>query len=250
MCQGVRDVANLAWKLDYVLRGQVGDALLDTYGAERGAHVRRITTTIEGIGRNICERDLTKARQRDADLIAQAGGSIKSVPRRDLIPPLECGLPAPQAQAANGSLFPQPRVLRDGRAGLLDDIAGGGLRVIVGQGVAPETPLASSAVTAAGAMMILVGAAGSLPAAPRTSKRSIGSSMHSINRWRQDCDAWRPCFPVAWREATAPDDMVQVQRMAVTARRAGANGLSMSRKLKHRNVNGNAVPSPREIQIQ
>ena len=160
MCQGVRDVANLAWKLDYVLRGRAGDALLDTYGAERGAHVRRLTTTIKGIGRNICERDLVKARQRDADLIAQAGGSIQSVPRQDLIPPLECGLLAMQAHAANGTLFPQPRVVLDGRTGLMDDIVGGGLRVIASADVAPEALLASPAVIAAGATVILVSAAG------------------------------------------------------------------------------------------
>ncbi len=169
MCPGVRDVANLAWKLDCVLRGRAGDALLDTYGAERGAHVRRLTTTIKGIGRNICERDLVRARQRDADLIAQAGGVVKSVPRQDLIPPLECGLLSPFAHAANGSLFPQPRVTVDGRSGLLDDLAGGGFRVIVDAGVAQDALLALPAVIAAGAQVIRINApaAGSaaLPAA-------------------------------------------------------------------------------------
>ena len=32
---GVQDAENLAWKLDAVLRGQAGDALLDSYAAER-----------------------------------------------------------------------------------------------------------------------------------------------------------------------------------------------------------------------
>jgi 3-(3-hydroxy-phenyl)propionate hydroxylase len=32
---GVQDAENLAWKLDRVLRGEAGDALLDSYGAER-----------------------------------------------------------------------------------------------------------------------------------------------------------------------------------------------------------------------
>ena len=34
---GVQDADNLAWKLDLVLRGRAGDALLDSYGAEREA---------------------------------------------------------------------------------------------------------------------------------------------------------------------------------------------------------------------
>ena len=183
MCQGVRDVANLAWKLGYVLRGRAGDALLDTYGAERGAHVRRLTTTIKGIGRNICERDLARARQRDADLIAQAGGSIKSVPRQDLIPPLECGLLAPQTHAANGTLFPQPRVVLDGRTGLMDDMVGGGLRVIASADVAPEALLTSPAVIAAGATVVLVSAAGAKAASAPPGALSVIERDDIVTNW-------------------------------------------------------------------
>src|SRR5689334_10430820 len=35
---GLRDVHQLAWKLAAVLAGRAGDALLDTYGAERSPH--------------------------------------------------------------------------------------------------------------------------------------------------------------------------------------------------------------------
>src|SRR5260370_32733272 len=35
LCQGVRDVANLSWKLTSVLQGRASSALLDTYGDER-----------------------------------------------------------------------------------------------------------------------------------------------------------------------------------------------------------------------
>ena len=35
MCSGIRDSHNLAWKLDLVLTGRAGAALLDTYQAER-----------------------------------------------------------------------------------------------------------------------------------------------------------------------------------------------------------------------
>ena len=183
MCQGVRDVANLAWKLTYVLHARAGDALLDTYAAERAAHVRRLTTTIKGIGRNICERDPVKARQRDADLIAQAGGSIRSVPRQDLIPPLECGLVAAQAHAANGSLFPQPRVVLDARSGLMDDIVGGGLRVIADAGVAPAALLALPAVIAAGAKVILVSAAGAKAAAVPAGAIAVIEQDDVVTKW-------------------------------------------------------------------
>lgn len=40
MCAGIRDAANLAWKLHYVLRGKAAASLLDTYQSERTPHVR------------------------------------------------------------------------------------------------------------------------------------------------------------------------------------------------------------------
>jgi len=40
MCAGIRDAANLAWKLAAVCQGRSEDGLLDTYQAERMPHVR------------------------------------------------------------------------------------------------------------------------------------------------------------------------------------------------------------------
>ncbi len=160
MCQGVRDIANLAWKLDAVLQGRAAESLLDTYGAERASHVRRLTTTIKHIGHNICERDPVKARQRDADLVAQAGGTVKSVPRQDLIPPLDCGLLSARPHAANGTLFPQPAVTCGGRSGLFDDIAGGGLRLVLAAAVEDGEVPAGPALGRVGARVIRVSEGG------------------------------------------------------------------------------------------
>jgi 3-(3-hydroxy-phenyl)propionate hydroxylase len=137
MCQGVRDVANLAWKLKRVLDGTAGDGLLDSYGIERGPHVRRLTSTIKEIGRLICERDPAVARARDAKLLEAAGGTIQTVPRQQLIPPLAGGfLSHASAHAANGSIFPQPRIMRGGKASLLDDVVGGGFRIVTNGNIA------------------------------------------------------------------------------------------------------------------
>jgi 3-(3-hydroxy-phenyl)propionate hydroxylase len=154
MCQGVRDVANLSWKLQRVLDGSAGDALLDTYQAERSAHVRRLTTLIKGIGQLICERDPVAARERDARLLREAGGEIKTVARQDLIPPLggDGCLLSPRPHAANGTIFPQPRVLRDGGTELLDALSGGGFRIVVN-----DAALAAAAATVAEARVVLLG---------------------------------------------------------------------------------------------
>ncbi|MFO1274193.1 MAG: bifunctional 3-(3-hydroxy-phenyl)propionate/3-hydroxycinnamic acid hydroxylase [Rubrivivax sp.] len=123
MCQGVRDAANLCWKLAAVMKGDVtgsaAERLLDSYGLERQAHVRELTTRLKGVGAVICERDVAKARERDARLLAECGGVVKDTPRQDILPPLSGGLITDTPGA--GTLFPQPRLhggtLMDARFG-------------------------------------------------------------------------------------------------------------------------------------
>jgi len=125
MCQGMRDAANLHWKLVHAL-STGKEALLETYETERKAHVRRLTSTIKDIGRLICERDPIAAAARDRRLLEEAAGEVRTVPRQNLIPGLDGGFLSPAAHSANGTMFPQPR-LAIGR--LLDDVAGTGFRV-------------------------------------------------------------------------------------------------------------------------
>ena len=131
-CQGVRDVCNLSWKLQQVFAGEAGEQLLDSYYAERNAHFRELTQTIMGMGRYLCELDPLVARARDAQLLAEAGGEIRTVLRQDLIPGLRLGFLSPHGHGACGTLFPQPWVEQHGRPVRLDDAAGGGWRVVLG----------------------------------------------------------------------------------------------------------------------
>jgi len=130
MCQGIRDVVNLVWKLDAVMAGTARPALLDTYQAERGAHVRQLTSRIKEIGKLICERDVAAARERDARLLHEAGGEVKTIARQDIVPKLNGGLLSPAAHAADGTLFPQPSVRQADGTSLLDAVAGSGWRIV------------------------------------------------------------------------------------------------------------------------
>ncbi len=56
MSAGVRDAANLCWKLAAVLRSQAPDTLLDSYEAERKPHVTEVTRRAVLVGRIITER--------------------------------------------------------------------------------------------------------------------------------------------------------------------------------------------------
>jgi 3-(3-hydroxy-phenyl)propionate hydroxylase len=51
LCSGVRDAANLAWKLAEVIHDHAPDTLLDTYEAERRPHVAAVTALSIEAGR-------------------------------------------------------------------------------------------------------------------------------------------------------------------------------------------------------
>lgn len=136
LCQGIRDVANLAWKLRAVLRAEVtgstAEWLLNTYSIERSAHVRHLIDRIKGVGAVICERDPVAARERDARMLAEHGGVVKSTPRQQLLPRLEHGLLGGEPCSGRGTLFPQPRLaLAGGDSVLMDMHFGYGWRLVM-----------------------------------------------------------------------------------------------------------------------
>jgi 3-(3-hydroxy-phenyl)propionate hydroxylase len=131
MCQGVRDAVNLCWRLEAVLRDGASDTLLDSYGVERKAHVTELTTRIKGIGKLITERDIDKARARDAKLLNDCGGEVKPMPRQDVQPALTVGLLSPVEHPARGTIFPQPLLQnKDGHPVRMDEVYPAGWKVI------------------------------------------------------------------------------------------------------------------------
>jgi 3-(3-hydroxy-phenyl)propionate hydroxylase len=115
MCAGIRDAANLAWKLARVAKGLAPDALLDTYQTEREAHVRVFIETAVRLGNIIQTTDPRVAAERDRRFLATGKEEIVN-----LSPRLGPGAHAGAAPA--GEIFPQPR-LADGRR--LDAAIGG-----------------------------------------------------------------------------------------------------------------------------
>jgi 3-(3-hydroxy-phenyl)propionate hydroxylase len=90
MCSGLRDAANLAWKLERVIGGVAPMALLDTYEVERAPHVQAITDAAVFFGRMICTTDAAEAAQRDIALLA-ARAQGAPPPTDDPVPPLSAG---------------------------------------------------------------------------------------------------------------------------------------------------------------
>ena len=158
MCQGLRDVSNLAWKLIATLRGTADATLLDSYGVERGAHVRELTGRIKAIGHVICERDPDAARVRDARILAEGGGVARTITRQDIVPPLTCGFLSKVAHPAIGTLFPQPRVRHGAGTALLDSVCGVGFRLFTDPASAPLSDAIVRALLQLGITPIAIGA--------------------------------------------------------------------------------------------
>ncbi|MDI1363952.1 MAG: bifunctional 3-(3-hydroxy-phenyl)propionate/3-hydroxycinnamic acid hydroxylase, partial [bacterium] len=65
MCAGIRDAANLAWKLAAVLHGDAADVLLDSYQVEREPNARAYIRLAIEMGRVVCTLDPQLALARN-----------------------------------------------------------------------------------------------------------------------------------------------------------------------------------------
>jgi 3-(3-hydroxy-phenyl)propionate hydroxylase len=57
LAAGLRDVANLCWKLAWVTQGRAGPAILDSYDAERRPHAKAVIRTAMWMGRLVMPRN-------------------------------------------------------------------------------------------------------------------------------------------------------------------------------------------------
>ncbi|MDO8288224.1 MAG: bifunctional 3-(3-hydroxy-phenyl)propionate/3-hydroxycinnamic acid hydroxylase [Parvibaculum sp.] len=117
LCSGIRDAANLAWKIAAVHKGEAAPSLLDTYQSEREPHVRAITDIAVFLGRIVCVQNVDEAAARDAQMTTPCEAD-----RVSMLPPLPgLGTGIMAGHASAGQVAPAPR-LCDGRR--LDDVIG------------------------------------------------------------------------------------------------------------------------------
>jgi 3-(3-hydroxy-phenyl)propionate hydroxylase len=154
MCSGLRDAANLAWKLDLVIRGGAADDLLNTYEEERRAHVRSVAESAVRIGRLICTIDPEEAAERDRQMLSDTRPPAQRI--AFTLPALR---PGSLVRENGGDLFVQP----SGADGRLDDVIGSRFAVLA------RTPALIGPGPAdwwRERMGAFVAAVGQLPAAP------------------------------------------------------------------------------------
>jgi len=136
LCSGLRDAANLAWKLDAVLTGKAQDNLLDTYQPEREPHARALIELAIGMGRVVCTLDREAATARDRDMLAQRAAGAAPLPPLRTAPFREGCLLAGSPGA--GTLFPQPTSGDGAERRRLDDALGEGPWLIARQSAPAE----------------------------------------------------------------------------------------------------------------
>jgi acyl-coenzyme A synthetase/AMP-(fatty) acid ligase/2-polyprenyl-6-methoxyphenol hydroxylase-like FAD-dependent oxidoreductase len=105
MCTGIRDAANLAWKLALTIRDGAAEDLLDTYETERKPHALTVIEAGIRIGKVMCELDPKKAKERDRRLLTN-----DQTTRQELTFTLPDLTPGPLVLKNGGSLFIQPKV--------------------------------------------------------------------------------------------------------------------------------------------
>jgi 3-(3-hydroxy-phenyl)propionate hydroxylase/flavoprotein hydroxylase len=141
MCSGIRDAADIAFKLDLVLRGRRRDEVLDTVQTEREPHVRAVIEEGVRLGRLQTMRDPERAEARDRELLARRVGAGPS--SRTPFPDLAAGFMAERSGSGRGALSAQGRVDAGQGPRLLDAVAGGGTHLIVQAAVLPAIEAAA-----------------------------------------------------------------------------------------------------------
>ena len=133
MCSGLRDAANLAWKLAAVVTGEAPDALLDSYQPEREPNVRATIEMAIMMGKTVCITSKWGAFLRDMKFkLARKLGKLPDGP--PAYPPISTGAIL-EGSAAAGSYFPQ---LIDNEGNRLDEQLG------IGQWLIARSDLASA----------------------------------------------------------------------------------------------------------
>lgn len=156
MSAGVRDAANLCWKIAAVVRGQAPESLLDSYETERKPHVTEVTRRAVFVGRVITEHNKLIAAVRNHALraLTKVPGVMTGGQKLWWIPDAryDDGFFVPTKDKAVGWQIPQPWVTDHlGISARLDDLIGGRWAVVH---TAAATPPGTAAWQALGTSVV------------------------------------------------------------------------------------------------
>jgi 3-(3-hydroxy-phenyl)propionate hydroxylase len=146
MNSGVRDAHNLAWKIAAVISRQLGDAVLDSYEAERRDHAAEMTQLAIRMGRVMMPRGRVQALALQTFFRALAlypaarayFAEMKYKPKPRFHRGFLLAATSAPGRSLVGRLFPQPLVMTAGGLALLDDVLGDGFALLAPPGTPPH----------------------------------------------------------------------------------------------------------------
>ena len=224
---GLRDIANLGWKLAWVAKGLAADRLLATYDQERRPHVQAMINLARMMGRLVMPTN-----QVAAFLTHGFMKGLASIPRlRRLFEHLEikpancfkegCFVKgASPSKLVRGGQLPQAWVRsQDGRSLVLSDDAIGSGFALVGFGVDPSSAIHGSLAEAWVAM------GGQFA---RIDPRGTPVSPSPLSAWEDLSGVLMPgAVPVGWVAVVRPDKTVMHDGPAAAASRMVAACLDL-----------------------
>ncbi|GAA5206028.1 bifunctional 3-(3-hydroxy-phenyl)propionate/3-hydroxycinnamic acid hydroxylase [Microbacterium kyungheense] len=128
VCAGIRDAANLSWKLDAVLRGKADAAFLDTYASEREPQATGIIRMAMAMGAMVMPAAGESEVLREELRVGGAQNASQVFPRLGVGVVRDADHPA--AIPAEGRPSLQARVGWQGRVDLLDEFVEPGWKLI------------------------------------------------------------------------------------------------------------------------
>lgn len=199
MCHGIRDAAQLMWRLRLVMDGVASSASLDSYQIERQPHVREIIAASVAAGAQVCKLDPEEAARRDAEfrrIEAERGNA--TVAMTDVVPPIRAGI----VDATTGGMrLPElAYVMSDGSRRRLDELLAGRFTLLGSRGAVQSLPadLAARWRELDGQEITL--------SPPGTSVGNVGDEQGSLAKWLEGRQAqWVIVRPDRYVYATAAD---------------------------------------------
>ncbi len=185
MSAGVRDAANLCWKLAAVLRSQAPESLLDPYQSERMPHVKEVTRRAVFVGSVIKERHrpLVAVRNHGYRRLTKLPGVMGAFQKLWWIPDARYrkGFLG-NGGSAIGWQLPQPMVSTTAGPARFDDVIGGQWALIH----TGALPAGANAWTRLGAASFALNGPGTKPAAD-----AIADHSGALTAWlrKKSCAA-------------------------------------------------------------
>ncbi|MCP5170331.1 MAG: bifunctional 3-(3-hydroxy-phenyl)propionate/3-hydroxycinnamic acid hydroxylase [Hahellaceae bacterium] len=227
LCAGLRDVANLGWKLAWVISGLANEEILDTYDRERRPHAKAMIDLARAMGL------LIKPNTRLAALAtANLVKGLRQVPLvRDLFNDLKIkpknrfqqGLFVARSKLSRldrGNHLPQVLLRQSGQEGLWSDDVLGDKMTLMGFGVNPEalvSPTQLKKWKAAGGTLVQIAHRGQTPGANTT-----------CPLWEDLTGALVPeLAPVGWLAVVRPDRVIMHDAPATEADRMVVEALNL-----------------------